>query len=67
MVVKTYKEITRYHVIRHGIYDVFFIPDPNKNPKDTYDLFRNSGRFNLQKIIDHVDTFKSTADQCELY
>ena len=48
------------------MYDVCIMPDPNKNPKGIYDLFRHSGRFNLKQIIGYVDTFKSTADQYDL-
>ena len=63
MVVKTYKHITRSHLIRHGMYDVFIIKHPNKNPKETYDFFRHSGRFTLNQVIKSVDTFKFTSDQ----
>ena len=63
MVVKTYTVIIRYHVIRNGMYAELIMSEPKNNPKDTYDLFRNSGRF---KVIDYVDTIKSTADQYEL-
>ena len=66
MEVITYKDITRSHVIRHGIYDVFIMPDPKNNPKETYDLFRNNIRFTLKQVIDYVDTFKSTADHYDI-
>ena len=66
MVFKTYKEITRSHVIRHGMYDVFIVPYPKNIPKETYDLLRHIRRFTLQQVINYVDTFKYIADQYEL-
>ena len=56
MVVKTYKEINKSHVIRHSMYDVFIMLDPNKNSKEIYGLFKHSGRFTLQHVINYVDT-----------
>ena len=66
MVVKTYKEINRSHVISHGIYDIFIMPFTNNNPKDNYDLFRHSIRFTLKQVIEYVDTLKSTSNQYEI-
>ena len=67
MVVKTYKEITRFHGVRHGMYYIFIIIDRTKNSNKTYDLFRYSGRFTLQQVINYMDTFKYTDYQYELY
>ena len=38
MMVKTYKEITRPHVIRNDMYEIFIMPDPNNNSNETYEF-----------------------------
>ena len=53
-------------MIRHGMYVIFIITDPTNNSNNTCDLFRHSGRFNLQQVIEYVYTFNSTYDQYEL-
>ena len=59
MMVKTYKEITRPHVIRNDMYEIFIMPDPNNNSNETYEFFRHSVSFSLQKDINYVYTLKS--------
>ena len=64
--LKTYKDQCRAHMIKHGLWDVFYIPDP-KNSAVKWDLFRHLGKFPLTYVVTYVETLRSTADQYALH
>jgi hypothetical protein len=63
--VRTYKESLRRHIIRSGMWDVFYIQDPC-NPAQKWDLFKKQARFPLEYVKEYVRTFRQTADKYAL-
>ena len=62
--IKSYKDQCRQHMIRNGIWDVFFLPDPlNKEKKR--DLLLHQSIFSLEYVKSHVQSLQkgSKADQ----
>ena len=64
--VKTYKDSVRNHMIKNGMWDMFFLPDPtNKDIK--WDLFYNHSRFPLKTVIQIVENMKKDATVCDSF
>ena len=48
------------------MYDVFIMPYPKNNSKETYELFIHSGRLTLKQVIYYRYRFKYKSDQYDL-
>ena len=59
--VKTYKDMLRTHIIKHGMWDIFNAPDP-LDPTIKRDIFREHGHFPLSEVTDYVKELKRKAD-----
>ena len=62
--VRTFKAACRRHMILHGMWDVFNLPDPISGGHQ--DLFDRHGRFSLEHVTQHVASRKKLADRFEL-
>ena len=62
--VRTFKATCKQHMLLHGMWDVFNLPDPISGGNQ--DLFERHGRFTLEHVLAHVQTRRSQADKYEL-
>ena len=62
ILLKTYNDTCRRHMIIHGMWDVFSILDPFDTTK-TWDLFHHTASFTLLTVVSHVEELRKTGDK----
>ena len=55
--VKTYKDKMRDHMIKNGMWDMFYLPDPC-NEDLSWDIFYNHSRFPLKHVTKMITEMK---------
>ena len=60
--IKSYKDQFRAHMIRNGLWDVFYLPDPC-NKEKMWDLLLNQSRFPLEYVKRHVQSLQKGSEE----